>query len=114
MGLTECAASAATPRRLRWDTLQVVLTLLVFMQVWRIQDLFPAIAIPGLPVLGTLAVLFLLVLDQDPRRRLDMLKSPSSGLRLRYSCSPPSRFRAASTPDTARSSWSRTTCGASR
>ena len=76
MGLTECAASAATPRRLRWDTLQVVLTLLVFMQVWRIQDLFPAIAIPGLPVLGTLAVLFLLVLDQDPRRRLDMLKQP--------------------------------------
>ncbi len=71
-----CAVSAVAPRRLRWDTLQVVLALLVFVQVWRIGDLLPAIAIPGLPVLGTLAVLFLLVLDQDQRRRLDTLKQP--------------------------------------
>ena len=76
MGTAECTASAVTPRRLRWDTLQVVLALLVFVQVWRIHDLLPGIAMPGLPVLCTLAVLFLLVLDQDPRRRLDSLKQP--------------------------------------
>ncbi|PYP02948.1 MAG: hypothetical protein DMD25_08380 [Gemmatimonadetes bacterium] len=68
------AAPVVAPRRLRWDTLQVVLTLLVLVQVWRIQDLFPGIAMPGLPVLGTVAVLFLLGLDQDPRRRLDTLE----------------------------------------
>lgn len=54
--------------------MQVVLALLVLVQVWRVQDLLPVIAIPGLPVLCTLAVLLLLVLDRDPRRRLDSLK----------------------------------------
>jgi len=54
----------------------VVLALLVLVQVWRVQDLLPRITIPGLPVLGTLAVLLLLVLDRDPRRRLDSLKQP--------------------------------------
>ena len=76
MQAAACAVSAVAPRRLRWDTLQVVLALLVFVQVWRIGDLLPAIAIPGLPILSTLAVLFLLMLDQDPRRRLDTLKQP--------------------------------------
>ena len=76
VGRAECAASAVTPQRLRWDTLQVVLALLVLVQVWRVQDLLPVIAIPGLPVLCTLAVLLLLVLDRDPRRRLDSLKQP--------------------------------------
>jgi len=76
VGPAECAASAVTPQRLRWDPLQVVLALLVLVQVWRVQDLLPVIAIPGLPVLCTLAVLLLLVLDRDPRRRLDSLKQP--------------------------------------
>jgi O-antigen ligase len=56
--------------------LQVVLALLVFVQVWRMQDLLPGIAIPGLPVVSSLAVLLLLVLDRHPRRRLDSLKQP--------------------------------------
>ena len=72
----QCAASPVVPRQLRWDTLQVVLALLVLVQVWRIHDLLPGIAMPGLPVLSTLAVLFLLVLDQDTRRRLDRLNQP--------------------------------------
>ncbi len=76
VGPAECAASAVTPQRLRWDPLLVVLALLVLVQVWRVQDLLPVIAIPGLPVLCTLAVLLLLVLDRDPRRRLDSLKQP--------------------------------------
>src|SRR5207237_1064038 len=41
------AAPVVPPRRLRWDTLQVVLALLVLMQVWRVQDLLPVLAIPG-------------------------------------------------------------------
>src|SRR6267378_7023950 len=76
VGPAECSASAVTPRQLRWDALQVVPALLVFVQVWRMQDLLPGIAIPGLPVVSTLAVLLLLVLDRHPRRRLDSLKQP--------------------------------------
>src|SRR5437764_13376029 len=74
------AAPVVAPRRLRWDTLQVVLTLLVLVQVWRIQDVFPGIAMPGPPVLRTVAVPFLLRLDQGPRRRLDT-RGQSAGRR---------------------------------
>ena len=62
--------AVARPARLRWDALQIVLVALVLMQVWRVQDLFPALAIKGAPILGTAVAAALLLLDRDPRRRL--------------------------------------------
>ena len=69
-------AAAAPSTRLKWDTLQVALAILVFMQVWRVQDLFPVLALYGLPILATCVTLLLFVLDRDPRRRLSRLNQP--------------------------------------
>lgn len=70
------AAGVAQPgaplpeKRLRWDALLVALAVLVSTQVWRVQDLFPKLALPGLPVLATVVALLLFFLDRDPRRRV--------------------------------------------
>src|SRR5256714_4101184 len=68
--------TAGSPERLRWDALQVVLVVLVSMQVWRVQDLFPILPIKGVPVLSTAIAVGLLLLDRDPRRRLGVLNQP--------------------------------------
>ena len=68
--------TAGPPERLRWDALQIVLVVLVSMQVWRVQDLFPILPIKGVPVLSTAIAVGLLLLDRDPRRRLVALNQP--------------------------------------
>src|SRR5882762_1721696 len=60
----------ASSRRLRWDALQVTVAVVAATQVWRVQDLFPAIAFYGLPIAATLAAVLVFWLDRDPRRRL--------------------------------------------
>jgi O-antigen ligase len=67
---------SAGPQRLRWDGFQVVLVLLVLVQVWRVHDLVPGLALPGVPILCTLAALLVFWLDRDPRRRLGGLNQP--------------------------------------
>ncbi len=62
--------------RFHWDALQVALAILVLLQVWRVHELFPSLAISGLPILLTLAVLLLFWLNRDPRRRLTSLNGP--------------------------------------
>jgi O-antigen ligase len=66
----------APPKRPKWDALLLVLTLLVFFQVWRVQGLVPRVPLLGLPVLCTVVALLLLSLDRDPRRRLHSLNHP--------------------------------------
>ena len=63
------------PGRLPWDALQVALMAVVLLQVWRVHELFPTLAIHGLPILTTVVAAALLVLDRDPRRRLGLLTS---------------------------------------
>ncbi len=70
------SAVAAPAEQPKWDALQLALTILVFMQVWRVQDLFPVLALFGLPILATCVTLLLFVLDRDPRRRLSNLNQP--------------------------------------
>jgi len=67
----------APPRRLPWDALQVALMVLVLIQVWRVHELFPGLAIHGLPILMTVVALTLFLLGRDPRRRLSVLRSSS-------------------------------------
>jgi len=69
-------AAAAPAERLKWDALQVALAILMFLQVWRVQDLFPVLALSGLPILATCVTLLLFVLDRDRRRRLNSLTQP--------------------------------------
>ena len=66
----------APSRRPKWDALLVVLTLLVFLEVWRVQGLVPGVPLLGLPVLCTVAAVLLFWLDRDPRRRLRSLNQP--------------------------------------
>ena len=75
-------AAPAPPQRLRWDALQVTLTVVVAMQVWRVQELFPVIAFYGLPIAATLAAMLVFWLDRDPRRRLTNLDSHVVGAAL--------------------------------
>jgi O-antigen ligase len=60
----------------RWDTLHAALTVLVLMQVWRVHELFPVLAIHGVPILMTLVAGAFLWLGRDPRRRLGTLNQP--------------------------------------
>src|SRR2546421_9214961 len=64
------------PARLPWDALQVALTVLVSLQVWRVHELFPSLAVHGLPILMTVVAVTLLLLGRDPRRRLAALNHP--------------------------------------
>ena len=66
----------APPERLQWDGLLVALGVLVFMQVWRVHELFPILAVRGLPLLAALVALLLFSMDRDPRRRLSSLNEP--------------------------------------
>lgn len=68
--------TVAPSTRLKWDALQVALAILVYMQVWRIHDLFPILAIPGVPILTTAVAVLVVILDRDPRRRLSGLNQP--------------------------------------
>src|SRR5437762_9774392 len=62
--------------RLPWDSLQLTLFLLVSLQVWRVHELFPTLAVHGLPILMTVLAVGLLALGRDPRRRIGSLDQP--------------------------------------
>src|SRR6266568_4079491 len=63
-------------QRLPWDSLLLALMVLVALQVWRVHELFPGLAIRGLPILMTVVAVTLLLLGRDPRRRLTSLSHP--------------------------------------
>lgn len=62
--------------RLRWDPLQVVLAAALFLQVWRLQDLFPILRVWGLSIAVSVLAVVLFALDRDPRRRAGILRHP--------------------------------------
>ena len=66
----------AVSQSLPWDSLQVALMALVSLQVWRVHELFPVLAVHGLPILMTVVAITLLLLGRDPRRRLGALNHP--------------------------------------
>ena len=66
----------AVSQSLPWDSLQVALMALVSLQVWRVHELFPVLAVHGLPILMTVVAITLLLLGRDPRRRLGTLNHP--------------------------------------
>jgi len=58
------AGRAATePRALRWGALQIALAIVVLLQVWRIHDLFPVLAVHGVPILATVTAVALFALS---------------------------------------------------
>src|SRR2546423_2232130 len=70
-------SSVATPTpRLQVALLQVVLTVLILMQVWRVQGLIRGTPLYGVPVIATVVTLGLLLLDRDPQRRLARPSQP--------------------------------------
>ena len=62
--------------RLPWDSLQLTLFLLVSLQVWRVHELFPTLAVHGLPILTTVVAIGLFLLGRDPRRRIGSVNAP--------------------------------------
>src|SRR2546429_5383681 len=50
--------------------------LLVSLQVWRVHELFPTLAVHGLPILTTVAAIGLFLLGRDPRRRIGSVNAP--------------------------------------
>ncbi len=75
-GAPAIGVTRPAPGRLPWDALQVALMVLVLLQVWRVHELFPGLAIRGLPILMTVVAVTLLLLGRDPRRRLTSLSHP--------------------------------------
>src|SRR2546426_1134771 len=70
-------APAPVPaERLRWDAVQVTLAVLLGVQVWRVHELFPILAIYGLPFAATVVALLVYWLDRDRRRRIGGLHQP--------------------------------------
>src|SRR2546430_16992635 len=69
----------AVSQSLPWDSLQVALMALVSLQVWRVHELFPVLAVHGLPILITVLAITPLLLRRDPRRLARALHPP--GLR---------------------------------
>ena len=71
------AGRAATePRALRWGALQIALAIVVLLQVWRIHDLFPVLAVHGVPILATVTAVALFALSNDVWRRVSSLNHP--------------------------------------
>jgi O-antigen ligase len=68
--------SPAPPNRSTWDVLQLILAIVLALQVWRVHELFPVLAAPGLPVLATVAAVLAFWLDRNPRRRWSGLNQP--------------------------------------
>jgi O-antigen ligase len=72
----------AVAPRLPWDALQVTLFVLVLLQVWRVHELFPSLAVHGLPILTTVAAIALFLLGRDPRRRVGRVNTVVVGAAL--------------------------------
>jgi len=70
------ARLSLAPPRLPWDSALVALMALVLLQVWRVHELFPTLAVHGLPILMTVLAVGLLALGRDPRRRIGSLNQP--------------------------------------
>src|SRR5881628_2440826 len=70
------APAPVPPERLRWAAVQVTLAVLLGVQVWRVHELFPILAIYGLPFAATVVALLVYWLDRDQRRRIGGLHQP--------------------------------------
>lgn len=59
-----------------WGALQVSVAVVVLLQVWRVHELFPELAIHGLPILTTVVAVTLFALSKDLGRQLRALNHP--------------------------------------
>src|SRR3989442_1261328 len=69
-------ATAAAPDRSRADAVLAVVAIVLLMQVWRVQELFPILAVPGLPIVATLGAGLLFFLGRNSGRALGGLDRP--------------------------------------
>src|SRR2546429_5064839 len=69
-------ATAAAPDRSRADAVLAAVALVVLMQVWRVHELFPVLAVPGLPIVATLGAGLLFFLGRSSGRALGGLDRP--------------------------------------
>jgi len=70
------APVAPVTQRFRWDALQIVLVVVLFLQVWRLQLLVPGVPLFGLPIMATTVAVVLFALDRDGRRRMGRFDQP--------------------------------------
>src|SRR6266704_3628563 len=63
-------ATAAAPDRSRADAVLAAVAIVLLMQVWRVQELFPILAVPGLPIVATLGAGLLFFLGRNSGRAL--------------------------------------------
>src|SRR3989441_7249805 len=69
-------ATAAAPDRSRADAVLAAVAIVLLMQVWRVQELFPILAVPGLPIVATLGAGLLFFLGRSSGRALGGLDRP--------------------------------------
>jgi len=69
-------ATAAAPDRSRADAVLAAVAIVVLMQVWRVHELFPILAVPGLPIVATLGAGLLFFLGRSSGRVLGGLDRP--------------------------------------
>src|SRR3989442_11337555 len=69
-------ATAAAPDRSRADAVLAAVAIVLLMQVWRVQELFPILAVPGLPIVATLGAGLLFFLGRNSGRALGGLDRP--------------------------------------
>jgi len=74
--MTAPASRAPAPASPPWGALQIALAIVVLLQVWRVHELFPQLAIHGMPILATVAAVALFALNNDLGRRLNSLSHP--------------------------------------
>lgn len=70
------ATAATTWPRQPWGALQIALAMVVMLQVWRAHELFPGLAVRGLPILATVTAVALFALSNGLGRRLNSLNHP--------------------------------------
>src|SRR5206468_9223251 len=61
---------------LRADAVLAAVAIVVLMQVWRVHELFPILAVPGLPIVATLGAGLLFFLGRSSGRVLGGLDRP--------------------------------------
>src|SRR6266571_196373 len=69
-------ATAAAQDRSRADAVLAAVAIVLLMQVWRVQELFPILAVPGLPIVATLGAGLLFFLGRNSGRALGGLDRP--------------------------------------
>ncbi len=60
------------------DSLIVLVSVFMWVAVWRVQDIFPILAMVQLPILTQLSLIVLFYNDQSPLRKVEFIKGPTT------------------------------------